>query len=167
MPQSSAQKVTAIEHQARVLEYRKLGLSFEKIAETMLDPDTGERVYADKTGAWKAYQSAIRRTVTGPATEERDLDLLRIDELWRVWYPRAMGVDPLTQQMVAPDVRALRECGKLLVRRARMLGYDAPTSHRLIVTDAMQAEIERLAAELGVSLDDPELTENESEVEHA
>ncbi len=165
MPAGRAREAQALDHQAKVIEFRKLGISFEKIAEQLLDDD-GQRVYADKTGAWKAYNAAIKRTIVTPATEERDLDLLRIDELWRIWYPQALGVDPIAKKEMVPDVRALRECLKLLVRRARMLGYDAPTSHRLIVTDAMQLEIEKLARDLGVSTDGRDEAESEFEAEY-
>lgn len=137
MPQSREQQATALSREAQVLEYRKAGLTFAQIA-PMIDPP-----YADASGAKLAYDRAIERTIIQPANEQRELMLLQIDQLWATFYPKALG----------GNIYAVRECNRLMIRKSKLLGLDAPTSHRLIVTDAMQAEIEALAAELGLSLD--------------
>jgi|GEM_PF-1499187 len=51
----------------------------------------------------------------------------------------------------APAVAAIREIRALVERRAKMIGYDAPSQSRIevITDDVVNAEIARLAAELG------------------
>lgn len=50
-----------------------------------------------------------------------------------------------------PATAAIREIRALVERRAKMIGYDAPTQSRIevITDDVVNAEIARLAAELG------------------
>lgn len=129
-----AEEANAIAAEAQVLELRKGGLSFAQIAPLVKPP------YADASGAWRAFQRSIRRTVIGPATEQRDLMVLQLEQLWSVWYPKALG----------GDEKAQRTCERLMVRKARLLGLDAPTSIHMVVSDEMTAEIEKLSAELGV-----------------
>ena len=49
----------------------------------------------------------------------------------------------------APALAAIREIRGLLERRARIIGYDAPTRHEVITMDAVEAEIRKLEAEVG------------------
>jgi hypothetical protein len=47
-----------------------------------------------------------------------------------------------------PALAAIRELRGLLERRAKMIGYDAPTRHEVLTIDAIDAEIRALRAQL-------------------
>ena len=49
----------------------------------------------------------------------------------------------------APALAAIREIRGLLERRAKIIGYDAPTRHEIITMDAIEAEIRKLEGEVG------------------
>jgi hypothetical protein len=129
---SKAQMAADIEKQGQVLALRKAGLTFERIAQQL--------GYADRSGAYVAYQAAMKRLVLIPAAEERDLMAVRLDDLLAGSYAKAIQGDP----------KAVLSCLRILDRRARLLGLDAPTKVSMTVSDPMVAEIERLALELGV-----------------
>ncbi|MGE0399926.1 MAG: hypothetical protein AB7T06_24640 [Kofleriaceae bacterium] len=157
-PRSIEQQAEIREHERQVVELRKAGRSFEQIALTIRHqlptdnpggPYTGELVYADRSGPWRAWQRVIRETILEPADDERKLQLMQIEQLWATWYPIALDAS----RPFAERVYAERTCERLLIRRAKLTGADMPTSVRLLVTDKMQADIEALAAELGVGTD--------------
>jgi hypothetical protein len=47
-----------------------------------------------------------------------------------------------------PALAAIRELRGLLERRAKMIGYDAPTRHEVLTIDAIDAEIRALRAQM-------------------
>jgi hypothetical protein len=128
----------AIENERRVVELRLVGLTFDRIAEQI--------GYTDGSAAYKAYQRAIARTVTQPAEELRDVELARLDSLWRVNYRNAM----------TGDAKATLVCLRISERRARLLGMDAPIKTEMELTayqggTDIDREVERLAALLNES----------------
>lgn len=68
----------------------------------------------------------------------------RLDQLERV----------IAREVAAGNLEAVDRALKILDRRARLLGLDAPTRHQVQVEDPISAEIRLLAEKLGV-LDDP------------
>jgi len=132
MTESRADLALALEREGQVLELRKAGMTFSQIAAAMN--------YADHTGPLKAYQSAMRKIVVEPAKQIRELEVQRLDTLWATWYPKA----------VAGNGAALDRCLRLMERRARLLGLDAPTNINFTVSLEQQQRIEEMAAQLGV-----------------
>lgn len=101
-------EVTAHDNQLKALELRKAGVSYQRIAETL--------GYKDASGAWRAVKSALKKTLQEPAAELRTLEVERLDAmLSAIWASVKQG------QYGAQD-RAL----KIMERRARLLGLDAP-----------------------------------------
>lgn len=97
-----------VDKEVKVLELRRAGLTWSRIAE--------EVGYADHTGAYAAYKRAIKRTQQQPADELREQELDRIDRLQVA----------LWQQGLKGDIRAISTILRLMERRAKLLGLDKP-----------------------------------------
>ena len=101
-------ELNALEKQMQALELRKAGVSYARIAEAL--------GYASGSGAHKAVSSALKKTLQEPSDELRMLEIERLDAmLAAIWGSVKQG------QYGAQD-RAL----KIMERRAKLLGLDAP-----------------------------------------
>jgi hypothetical protein len=103
-PETAAAKVRA----AKAIEMRMEGKTFDEIAR--------ELKYAGKQGAYAAVKNGLDEIVREPAKNLLQLDLERLDAMWGIHYLNAQG----------GDVQALAACMKIMERRAKMLGLDAP-----------------------------------------
>jgi hypothetical protein len=136
MPGSSdaATRLTAAERRARVVRLRIGGWSFEAIGEALDPPVSMQRAH-------QLYEDALRRIVAEHVDEHRQTDLARLDLLWRGVAPEAMQGSP----------RHVLAAVRVLERRAKMIGYDAPTKVEQHITieeqTALDREIEQLLAE--------------------
>ena len=122
-----------IDKEIKVLELRRAGLTWQRIAE-----ETG---YADHTGAYAAYKRAIKRTMQQPADELREQELDRIDRLQLAAWPNAMK----------GDTKSIMTIVKLMERRARLLGLDTPIKIEQEITnwdgnDSIDRAVKDLAA---------------------
>ena len=93
---------------AKALELRMEGLTFEVIAKTV--------GYNSKQAAHDAVKRALDAITREPAQDLIKLDLERLDVLWQIQYLNAQG----------GDVQAMAACMKIMERRAKLLGLDAP-----------------------------------------
>jgi hypothetical protein len=92
-----------------VLELRRSGETWERIAAV-----TG---YANASGAQKAYARVVARVQREPVEEIRDLELDRLDRIMRAyWKPAIVDLDKRAAELVL----------KIMDRRAKLLGLDAP-----------------------------------------
>ena len=125
----------ARDRQAAELHAR--GRSYQQIADTL--------GYGSRGLAFDAVQRAFADLPAEGAGQARRLDLDRLDRL----IERAWGL--LEDDRTA--LLAIDRITRLLERRARLFGYDAPATSRVDVTmySGVEAEIARLAAELGVT----------------
>ncbi len=104
-------ELNALEKQMQALELRKAGVSYVRIAEVL--------GYASGSGAHKAVASALKKTLQEPADDLRTLEIERLDAmLSAIWASVKQG------QYGAID-RAI----KIMERKAKLLGMDAPTKH--------------------------------------
>lgn len=143
---------------AEACRLRTLGHTYDQIA--------AELGYRNRALAWRAVQRALYATVAEPAAEVRALELARLDKMtlaaWEVLERRHVTVSggkvitvvddhgvehPLDDD--GPVLQAIDRLLRIQERRARLLGLDAPTRTEVITIDAVEAEIERLTAELG------------------
>ncbi len=106
---TSPRRIEAVNKQRQAVELRKAGASFAMIAEQL--------GYASVSGAFKAVQTALRKTLQAPADEVRNLELERLDTLLLALWPQAR------QGNQGAIDRVLR----IMERRAKLLGLDAPT----------------------------------------
>lgn len=102
-------KIKGHENQLRALELRKAGLTYQKIADAL--------GYANPMGAWKAVNSALKKTLQEPSDDLRKMEVERLDAMLFALYPSAM------KGMQGAVDRILR----IMERRAKLLGLDAPT----------------------------------------
>jgi hypothetical protein len=97
-----------IDRELKVLELRRAGLTWQRIAEQV--------GYADHSGAYLAYKRAMKRTLQQPADEIRNTEIDRIDRMQLALWPKAM----------AGDTPSINTIVRLMERRARLLGLDMP-----------------------------------------
>lgn len=106
---TNADSIASKEKMAAALTLRKEGKTFTEIAK--------ELGYKSKQTAHEAVKRAIREIIREPAEDVIRLDLERLDAMWQVNYLNAQAGDPV----------ALASCMRIMERRAKLLGLDAPT----------------------------------------
>lgn len=114
---------------AKACELRAQGLTYAAI---------GIKLNLSKGQAYESVQRALRDTLTEPADDVRQLELIRLDELSRkareVMLAKHLVVDkgavvlwedePLVDD--APVLQAIDRLVKIQERRAKLLGLDSP-----------------------------------------
>lgn len=131
-------KAEEAEREKRVMEMVLGGYTFARIAEVL--------GYADASGAHRAYRRGLDKTVRPAADEVRAQEEERLDHLTRVWLPLALGLNG-----APPNRQAAEIMMKVMDRRARMFGVDAPVKVEATVETvtsgaSIDAEVARLAA---------------------
>jgi len=111
---TSPRRLQAAKKQVKALELRVEGRSFRQIAL--------ELKYRGPSGAHKAVDAALERTIREPADEVRQLELERLDRL---------QIMPWKQATVIGDPKAIASVIKIMERRAKLLGLDAPITYSL------------------------------------
>jgi hypothetical protein len=150
-----ARNVDTAERDGQAARLRCEGHSYDTIAARL--------GYCDKAAAYRGVERAILATVAEPAAELRTLELARLDDLWQqAWAVMTRThitvsngrVVELHGQPIPDSGPTLQAIGRLLriqERRARLLGLDAPTKVETFSMGAIEAEIARLSAELGLN----------------
>jgi hypothetical protein len=95
--------------EAKVLDLRRAGFTFQRIAE--------EVGYNQASGAQRAYNRIMARHIPQAPEEHRQQELDRLDRMQVALWPRAMKGDD----------KAINTIIRLMERRARLVGIDAPT----------------------------------------
>jgi hypothetical protein len=112
---------------------RQHGYSYEQVA---------EHFEISPASARALVKHAIEHAIREPGQEVIDLELSRLDQLYRVAFNKA----------AVGDVSAINQCLNIMARRAKYLGLDAPEKKE--VTGANGGPVQ-LASELrGVSDED-------------
>ena len=120
-----------IDKEREVIALRRAGYTFDDIAQRLK--------YSNPSGAWQAYQRALKRTLVEAGTEElRQTELDRLDRLQAAVWNEAMTGNP----------RAIETALKILDRRAKYLGLDAPIKQEVKVDIADAASIDAEVARL-------------------
>ena len=124
-----------VDKERRVLELRRTGMTYVEIAKQV--------GYNGPGAAWKACQRALTKTLQEPAEAVRHFELERLDAfLTYLW-----------QKIERGDTRAIDTALRVMDRRAKYLGIDAPVKAQVEVTtydgDSVDAEIQRLVELLG------------------
>ena len=129
---TSPLRLRAAAKHRQALELRKGGATFDAIAEAL--------GYSSRAAAYKAVMTGLEHTFTEPAKELRTLEAHRLDRLQMGLWQRAIG----------GDAEAIGAVLRIMARRAKLLGLDAPESVRLVVQD----EVENLARQNGMTVDE-------------
>jgi len=108
MSRKNAPEPEVLERENKIIELRRAGATWAVIA---------ERVgYASASGAYNAYQRIAERVIRPNLEEYRDMELDRLDRLQMgVWAKALNG-----------DSRAVDSVLRIIDRRTRILGLDAP-----------------------------------------
>jgi hypothetical protein len=134
MAASRAKRAEVADRRSKAVALRLSGASFETIA-ALLGYTTRGAACQDITRALEASLAEQSRS----ADVLREAELLRLDLLQvGAWAAAADG-----------DPKAIEVVLKIVDRRCKLLGLDAPQRHEVITLDAVDAEIARLTAELG------------------
>lgn len=105
---TSPAQIKVNERQIRALNLRKAGATFPEIAEA--------EGYASPSGAYEAVKAALKKTMSEPAEELRQLELTRLDDmLASIW-----------DAVLAGDTDSIATALRISERRARLLGLDRP-----------------------------------------
>jgi len=100
------QQIASLDRTLQALELRKAGYGYDYIAEKL--------GYRGRQGAWAAVNRALKKVKGEPAQELIDIELHRLDSLWRPMYVRALR----------GDIKAIDRCLAIMRRRAELLGLD-------------------------------------------
>lgn len=120
------------DRELQAVELRRQGFTYAAIAKAI--------GYADHTSARAAIQRAMQRALQEPAEELRQIEAARLDYMQeKIWG-----------QVDEGDPRAVQSVLRIMERRAKLLGLDAPTeiNQNINVFDGMSdvdREVQRLA----------------------
>lgn len=140
MPASKAQRAATAERRGKAIALRLAGMDYETIASRL--------GYSDRAAACKDIQRALEANIAQQAQSAdtlHEVELMRLDRLQAAAWQAAAG----------GDLKAIETVLKIVDRRCRLLGLDAPIKADITVSDAITSEIERLAAQLGVADETP------------
>jgi hypothetical protein len=134
MVASKAQQAATAERRSKAIRLKIEGHTYTEIAEKL--------GYSNRASACSDIRRALEKHVIeeGLAVEAwRELELARLDVLQKAIWPEAMEGNP----------RAIETALKILDRRAKLLGLDSAIKLEVLTIDALDAQIQRLEAELG------------------
>lgn len=163
MPASRAKRADTAQRRRQAIDMRMAGASFQTIADALGYNSRGAACQ-DITRALEAAVMEQGRSVEAYREEElQRLDLL-LAEAWAVLKRAHVTVshgrivrDDLEEPILddGPTLAAIDRILKIQERRAKFLGLDAPQRHEVVSIDAVDAEIARLSAELGLDQTPP------------
>ncbi|NUQ98584.1 MAG: hypothetical protein HOY79_19195 [Streptomyces sp.] len=123
-----------VERRRAAVKLRIEGKSWQEIADLL--------GYDSKGGACKDVSRALQKAVTDlalPLEEYRQLELDRLDAMQEALWPKVLD----------GDTRAIDTALRLMDRRAKLLGLDAPTrTEGVLSLDVIEAGIAHLTAQV-------------------
>jgi len=144
------------ESDARALEFRRRGLSYEQISAQM--------EWRSPSAAHQAVQRALADSAREAGEEVRQIEAARLDELTRTLMrvlatkhyvvSVASGVvarHPETGQLLqddAPVIHAIAGLVRISERRSKLLGLDAPKQVEVRTIDAIDSRLIELADQM-------------------
>lgn len=133
---TSERRLTAAERGRQALELRKAGATFDDIA--------GKLGYADRGCAYRAVRKALKETLREPADEVRKLEAERLDKLQlALWASALRG-----------DTRSIYPLLRVMSRRAKLLGLDAPVGFDGPETGALDALMKEMRSQFGADFEE-------------
>jgi hypothetical protein len=111
MPESktSPRRLASAERQRKALELRAIGMTYEAIADQV--------GYKSRQAAFDAIDRALKKMLREPAEQARNLDLKRLDAMTlALWSQARQGNQGAIDRLL-----------RIMERRAKLLGLDAPT----------------------------------------
>ena len=131
-PRPSRITPSVIEREAEVLRLRRGGLTFDLIAK--------ELGFSHASGAHKAYVNACKRIIVSDVEEIRSVEAERLD----------IAQSAIWAKVLRGEIPAVQTLMRIMERRARLFGLDAPTKAQVDITTydtgTIDAEVQRLVA---------------------
>ena len=111
MPESkySPRRIEAVDKQRQAVELRMAGRTWEEIADAL--------GYADHSGAVRAVQDSLQKTLGAPSAEFRELTLERLTKILQVQWPN----------MLRGEVPAAKLCLQTIGDMRQLMGVDMPS----------------------------------------
>lgn len=134
MAASRAKRAEVADRRSKAVALRLAGADYESIARSL-----------GYTTRGAACQDITRALEANLAEQGRSVDVLREAELLRLDLLQVGAWGAATDG----DPKAIEVVLKIVDRRCKLLGLDAPQRHEVITLDLIDAEIARLTAELG------------------
>lgn len=134
----SPKKAQAAEKQRAALELRKAGATYRQIA--------AELGYSQGRSAQKAVETALEELRREPAEQLLELELQRLDRM-------QVG---LWSHAVAGDLAAVQLVLRIMERRARYCGLDAPTKQNVSIDQRKHVDVSGAVMVVQVQGDKPE-----------
>jgi hypothetical protein len=123
-------KIDRVDRQRRALTLRQSGASLDEIARTL--------GYRHRSSAYRLIERALAETLAEGVAALRGLELERLDRMQLGLWPKASS----------GDVKAVGAVLKIMQRRAKLLGLDAPTK----IHHGGEIDVRRVAEDLAVEL---------------
>lgn len=158
MPASRAKRADTAKRRTEAIRLRMAGESFESIAAKLGYNSRGAACQDITRALEQAVMEQARSVEVYREEELQRLDML-LAEAWTVLKRAHVTVshgrivrDDLEEPILddGPTLAAIDRILKIEERRAKLLGLDAPQRHEVVSIDAVDAEIARLSAELGI-----------------
>lgn len=132
MANSKAIRAYTAQRRTKAIALRMAGADWDTIADRL---DYSSRAHAckDLTRALAANLAEMGRSVE----ELREVELMRLDRLQAALWAAAVG----------GDVRAVDSVLRIVDRRCKLLGLDAPLRAEVFTVDAIDAQIAELTAQ--------------------
>lgn len=130
---ASQRRITAVEKRKKALQLRKGGASYDAIARQV--------GYTNRGSAHRAVMQELRDLPKDAAVETLQLEVERLDQMLLAYWPAVMKGHVRSGEIVV----------RLMERRAKLLGLDAPTLSKVeVVTESV---VDAAIAELEAQID--------------
>lgn len=125
------------DRETQAIALRKGGANFKQIGEAM--GFTEQRAHALVTRVLKRMNEKLAET----ADEVRRMETERLDAMLLTWWTRAIGGKTTAGKIIAPDIRAGDMVLRIMARRAKLWGLDAPEKLELAGKDGNPIQLAR------------------------
>jgi hypothetical protein len=141
MPPRKRITPTAAARRVEVIKMRRARLTFAQI---------GDRLGITQQRAGQIYRAALSDIPAQQVDEHRAEEMELID----LAVNRLMVIAADSEVSARTQVEAWSAIRGWAERKSKLLGLDSPSKHEVITLDAINAEIEKLTAELAAGSDD-------------
>jgi hypothetical protein len=114
-----------VERQRQAVELRCAGATYDQIAEAL--------GYSNRKSAWKAVDTALKKTLKEATDQLRQVERARYDQMLKAIWARALN----------GDLQAIEIALKISDRRARLDGLEGPRRNEISGPDGKPIEVKQ------------------------
>lgn len=130
---ATIKEIAQVERRSKAIALRLAGVDYDSIAKQL--------GYSSRGAAYNEIENALAKQVEANSRvleELREIELMRLDRLQAAAWRQALD----------GDFRAIEVCLKLIDRRCKLLGLDAPERVEVITVDWLDAAIRDVQAKI-------------------